>query len=337
MTRDERMALIQRIENKTNSKLLVYITGDRRGLETKIAFDTFPFILQHLTQIGHQEKISLYLYSTGGITMAGYALVNLIREYCDSFDVIIPFKALSCATLVALGADKIVLSKMAQLSPIDPSVQSPLGPVPQSVHPAYTPGPIPVSVEDAIGYLDLAKDQGLKSEESLVKVFGELSKNVHPLILGQVFRTRQEIVFLAKKLLGYHVREQEKIEQITTTIYKGRFSHDYIIGRKEAEEIGLPVIKPDSDFEKDIMDLFLQYNDLLEMSTPYNPETILGSDEVSTGVFNRAIIESLGLTHVFRTIKEIKRIQITPPQVPIPTIGYQEKILSESWVMDNSI
>jgi hypothetical protein len=73
------------------------------------------------------------------------------------------------------------------------------------------------------------------------------------------------------------------------------------------------------------------------MSTPYNPETILGSDEVSTGVFNRAIIESLGLTHVFRTIKEIKRIQITPPQVPIPTIGYQEKILSESWVMDNSI
>jgi sulfur relay (sulfurtransferase) DsrC/TusE family protein len=337
MTRDERMTLIHRIENKTDSKLLVYITGDRHGLETKIAFDTFPFILQHLNQIGHQEKISLYLYSTGGITMAGYALVNLIREYCDSFDVIIPFKALSCATLVALGADKIVLSKMAQLSPIDPSVQSPLGPIPQSAHPAYPPVPIPVSVEDVIGYLDLAKDQGLKSEESLVEVFGELSKNVHPLMLGQVFRTRQEIVFLAKKLLGYHMQGEEEIEQITNTIYKGRFSHDYIIGRKEAEEIGLPVIKPDSDFEKDIMDLFLQYNDLLEMSTPYNPETILGSDEVSTGVFNRAIIESLELTHVFRTIKEIKRIQLSPPQVSIPTIVYPEKILSEGWIMDSSI
>ncbi|MEM3875403.1 MAG: serine protease [Candidatus Bathyarchaeia archaeon] len=337
MTRDERMELIRHIEDKTNSRLLVYITGDRRGLETKIAFDTFPFILQHLTQIGHQRKISLYLYSTGGITMAGYALVNLIREYCDSFDVIIPFKALSCATLVALGADRIILSKMAQLSPIDPSVQSPLGPLPKGIPPTYAPGPIPVSVEDVIGYLDLAKDQGLKSEESLVKVFEVLSKKVHPLILGQVFRTRQEIVFLAKKLLSYHMREEQKIEQITTTIYKGRFSHDYIIGRKEAKEIGLPVIEPDPDFEKDMIGLFLQYNNLLEMSTPYNPETILGSDEVSTGVFNRAIIESLDLTHVFRTIKEIRRIQIAPPQVPIPTIGYQEKILSESWIMDNSI
>jgi len=337
MPRKERMELIHQIEKETNSRLLVYITGDRRRLETKIAFDTFPFILQHLTQMGHQERISLYLYSTGGITMAGYALVNLIREYCNSLNVIIPFKALSCATLVALGADNIVLSKMAQLSPIDPSVQSPLGPVPKAVHPAYTPGPLPVSVEDAIGYLDLAKDQGLKSEESLVKIFEELSKNVHPLILGQVFRTRQEIVFLAKKLLSYHIQDQEKIERITNTIYKGRFSHDYIIGRKEAEEIGLPVIKPDVDLETNIMNLFMQYNDLLEISTPYNPETILGSDEVSTGVFNRAIIESLELTHVFRTIKEIKRIQIMPPQVPIPTIGYQEKILSESWIMDNSI
>ena len=331
------MSLIHKIENKTNSRLLVYITGDRRGLETKIAFDTFPFIFQHLAQMGYQKKISLYLYSTGGITMAGYALVNLIREYCDSFDVIIPFKALSCATLIALGADNIILTRMAQLSPIDPSVQSPLGPVPQKVHPGYARGPIPVSVEDVIGYLDLAKDQGLKREESLLKVFENLSNKVHPLILGQVFRTRQEIVFLAKKLLSYHMEDQEKIERITNTIYKGRFSHDYIIGRKEAEEIGLPVIKPDADLERDIMNLFLEYNSLLEISVPYNPETILGSEETSTGVFNRAIIESLDLTHVFRTIKEIKRIQIASPQAPIPIISYQEKILSESWIMDNSI
>jgi len=337
MSRDSRMELIRQIENRTNSRVLVYITGDRRGLETKIAFDAFPFCLQHLTQIGHQEKISLYLYSTGGITMAGYALVNLIREYCDSFDVIIPFKALSCATLIALGADNIILSKMAQLSPIDPSVQSPLGPIPQKILPMSVQRPIPVSVEDVIGYLDLAKDQGLRSEESLVKIFEELSKKVHPLILGQVFRTRQQIVFLAKKLLSYHMQDQEKIDHITNTLYKGRFSHDYIIGRKEAKEIGLPVKEPDSDFERDIMQLFLQYDNLLQMSTPYIPETILGTDEVSTGIFDRAIIESLELTHVYRTVKEIRRIQITPPQVPIPTIGYQEKILNESWVADNSI
>ena len=337
MTRKERMRLIRQIEIKTGSRLLVYIAGDRRGLETKIAFDIFPFCLQHLTQMGRQKKISLYLYSTGGITMAGYAFVNLIREFCDSLDVIIPFKALSCATLIVLGANRIILTKMGQLSPIDPSVQSPLGPIPPSVIPRSVQTPIPVSVEDAIGYLDLAKDQGLRNEESLVKVFEGLSKNIHPLILGQLFRTRQQILFLAKNLLGYHIADEGEIEHVTNTIYKGRFSHNYIIGRKEAEEIGLNVMDPDSDLEKDIMGLFLLYNELLELSIPYNPETTLGAEEVSTGVFNRAIIESSGLTHVFRTIREIKRMQLTPPQVPFPTTGYQEKILSESWIVDNSV
>jgi len=337
MSRKDRVELIHRIEEKTKSRILVYITGDRRGLETKIAFDVFPFCLQHLSKMGHQEKISLYLYSTGGITMAGYALVNLIREYCNFFDVIIPFKALSCATLIALGADNIVLSKMAQLSPIDPSVQSPLGPIPPKMTSTSMQMPIPVSVEDVIGYLDLAKEQGFKNEETLIKVFEELSKKVHPLILGQVFRTRQQIVFLAKNLLRHHISDEDKINGITNIIYKGRFSHDYIIGHKEAVKIGLSVTEPNPDLEEDIMDLFLQYNELLELSRPYNPETILGVDEVSTGVFNRAIIESVGLTHVFRTIKEVKRTQITPPAVPTPTIGYQERILNESWVMDNTI
>jgi len=44
------------------------------------------------------------------------------------FNVIIPFKALSCATLMALGADNILMTKMGQLSPIDPSIDSPLAP-----------------------------------------------------------------------------------------------------------------------------------------------------------------------------------------------------------------
>jgi len=128
MGRTERLALIKKIEESRSSRLLVYITGDRRGLETKIAIDAYPFCLTQLMQMGYQEKIDLFLYSTGGTTMACYGLVNLIKEFCESFNVIIPFKALSCATLMALGADNILMTKMGQLSPIDPSIDSPLAP-----------------------------------------------------------------------------------------------------------------------------------------------------------------------------------------------------------------
>jgi ATP-dependent protease ClpP protease subunit len=126
MGRLERMRLICNIESKLNSRLLVFITGDRTGLETIIASDSVPHIFRHLTSIGDQEKVHLFLYSAGGLTIAGFGIVNMIREFCKLFSVIVPYKALSTATLIAL--DNIIMSRMGQLSPIDPSVQHTLGP-----------------------------------------------------------------------------------------------------------------------------------------------------------------------------------------------------------------
>ena len=340
MGRTERLQLIQNIEKERKSRLLVYITGDRRGLETKIATDSFPFILNHLSQMAPVEKIDLYLYSTGGITMAGYALANLIREFCKSFNIIIPFKGLSCATLIALGADEIIMTKMGQLSPIDPSVNSPLGPRVSIPGPPGASKIIPLSVEDVIGYLNLAtKELGLEEEKDLVaRIFDRLSQSVHPLALGSVNRVREQIVFLARTLLSSHIEDEKRIDNIVETLIKGRFSHDYLIGRKEAKEVmRLPVVDVSEDVYKQIVQLYQEYDTLLQLSVPYHPETILGTNDVATGVFNRAIIESDNLTHVFRTTKEITRVSLAPPTVPAPITGYQEKVLDERWVLDNSI
>jgi hypothetical protein len=339
MGRRERQELIKAIEQERSSKLLVYITGDRRGLETRIAMDVFPFIFSHLSRMGRQEKIDLYLYSTGGITMAGYGLVNLIREFCRRFNVIIPFKALSCATLIALGADEVIMTKMGLLSPIDPSITSPYGPrVPRPDIPGVEVL-VPVNVEDAISYLDLAKKEaGMKAEESLAKVFDKLSTNVPPLTLGAVNRAREQIRFLAKTLLSYHMEDEQMIEKIVNVITRERFSHEYLIGRKEAKEIvGLNVIDIPESLEEKIIALFNEYNKILNMDVPYNPEEVLGSQDQAIGQFDRGIIESDNLTHVFRTRKHIRRMEVPQPGVSVPVIGYQERILFEAWVEDNSI
>jgi hypothetical protein len=340
MGRTERLQLIRDIETVRGSRMLVYITGDRRGLETKIATDIFPFCLNHLSQMGFQDKIDLYLYSTGGITMAGFGLVNLIREFCKSFCVIIPFKALSCATLIALGADEIIMTKMGQLSPIDPSISSPLGPhVPIPGPPGATQA-IPLNVEDVISYLDLARKQLQPDEDKslMARVFDRLSQAVHPLALGSVNRIREQISFLAKTLLSRHMTDERKIDKIVETIIRGRFSHDYLISRKEAKELlELPVADVSLELDEKIVKLYTEYDAMLELSAPYYPEMILGNADTAVGSFNRAIIESDNLTHVFRTIKEIKRVLLGPPTVPAPTIGYQERILSEGWMLDNNI
>ncbi len=338
MARQDRFDLINSIETETDSRLLSLFAGDRRGMETKIAQDIFPMFHRHLMNIGRQEKISLSLYSVGGITIAGYGLVNLIREFCEEFQVIIPFRALSTATLIALGADSIVMTPMAQLSPIDPSVEHPLGP--QVLLPGHTDQRIvPVNVEDVNAYLDLAKREfNLKNEQSLTAAFETLSDNIHPLVLGAVQRSREEIGFLATKLMEYHTPSKHKVKRVVHKLIRERFSHSYIIGRSEAEtEFGLNVIQPPESLNNLIIELFNEYNEVTRIDTPVIPEALLGQQDQGVFSFNRAIIEIPGLTYVFRTEKEITRVTIQQPDAPIPIVGYQERLLNEGWLEDNNL
>jgi len=334
MNREERMALIKSIEEKRNSKMIVYISGDRRGLETKIATDIFPMFYKHLTEIETQKGLDLFLYSKGGITIAGYTLVNLFREFCTSFNVIIPFRAHSCATLIALGANDIVMTRMGQLSPIDPSIEHALAP--------NVGGRIvPLNVEDVNAFIDLAKKEaGLDSEESMYGVFELLASQVSPLVLGAVHRSREEITFLASSLMEQHTTNKKQIKKIVDTLTRERFSHSYIINRREAKDVlNLSIVEPDEELTALIVGLFEAYSEMLMLNDPYNPEVVLGTENQKTVVFDRAVIESPNLTHVFRTTKEIKRVQmpISPaPGIP-PGIGYQERVLKEGWEIDNKI
>lgn len=333
------MQLIRDIEAARGSRVLVYITGDRQGLETRIAFDVFPFIFEHLTRMGAMEKLDLFLYSPGGLTIAGYGIANLLREFCDSYNVIIPFKALSTATLISLGAKEILMTKFGQLSPIDPSIEHVLGPTIKS-----SPGQetrVPINVEDAISYLELARGEGrLKEEESLSKAFERLSNTVHPLALGAVNRVREQIRFLAKNLLKKHVKNNEKMVKIVDTLTKERFSHDYLIGRNEAkQDLRLNVLIPTAPLEQKIVDLYLQYDSLMQLRLPYNAETYLGSSNQATIDLVRGIVETDSYTHVFRTVKQVTRVQQQVQQqgVSVPVVVYQEIISKEGWELDNTI
>lgn len=329
-----RLNAIRSLETVRGSRIIVYITGDRQGLETQIAFDQIGPIYDHLVRLGRQARIDLFLYSPGGLTLAGFAIVNLIREFCQNFSVLVPFKALSCATLISLGADEIVMSRLAQLSPIDPSVTSPFNP-PAPVPPQ--PGALnllPLSVEDVNAYINLAKQEfGLKNEESMMHALELLASKVHPLALGSVQRSREQIQMLAKKLMFSHVPPARRKAAVRTinTLTRQLGSHDYIISRKEAkEQLGLPVVYPTPTIENDMWALFRQYENLMELRTPYNPDFLLGAAPEATREFHRAVIESEATTHVFTTRQRIRRVQMVQQGVPTP--GFQTENLFEGWI-----
>jgi len=116
-----RKEIIRQIQSMRSSKVIAYVTGDRQPITSVIAEDAVRPLYEHLLSIGKNEKIDLFLYSRGGDVSVPWRIVSMFREFCDKFSILVPYKAYSAATLISLGADKIIMGKKAELSPIDPN------------------------------------------------------------------------------------------------------------------------------------------------------------------------------------------------------------------------
>lgn len=305
----DRVPLYEKLEKRLNSKLLVYVTSDRPGFETNIAQDVIDIFINQLDNIGITEKISLYLYTRGGDTAAAWNIINLLRQYCDNLQVVIPHKAHSAGTLISIGANSIIMTKQATLGPIDPSINTPLNPPIPNAPPQSN---YPVSVEAVKGYLAFAKEELLiKDDLALSNIMIKLSEYVHPLVLGQVYRARAQIKMLAEKLLLNQVTDSTKIKDIIAFLCSDSGSHDYTINRREAKNtLGLNIEKPDNEMYGIIKSIYDDICNELGFGIPFD---LLALSQSNNGAYNvkRALIESIpGGSNYFITEGEVKQVQL---------------------------
>lgn len=288
----KRLENYKKLEESRNSKLLVYVTSDRPNLGTQIASDILSPFTEHLDRIGDVEKISLYLYTRGGNTLVAWTLVNLIRNFCKDFEVIVPFNCHSAGTLISLGANRIVMTKQATLGPIDPSVNGPLNPsIPGTNNPNAK---VPVSVEFVDAYLQMAKTElKITDQDSLAKILIDLSQHIHPLTLGQVYKSKTQIQMLAEKLLEHQDISKENKKSIIKFLCSESGSHDYTIHRKEAKNLGLDVEKPDMELYGLIKEIYEDIESELELRSPFDPNVLLAKQNQTHYQLRRAIIESV--------------------------------------------
>jgi len=324
----DKKSLIQQIERIRGSRVITYLTSDRQGMvNAKIAMDIIPIISKQLRSIGKTQNIDLFIYSTGGDTMVPWRLVSMIREYCDKFSVLVPYKAHSAATMIALGADEIVMSDLSELSPIDPSTANVFNPQ----DPQNPQNRIPISVEDVMAYFDLAKNKfGIKNDDDLAKIFNkfvESNPQIHPLALGNINRTHNLIRILARRLLKSHKlpMKDDEIEKIVDDFTEKLYSHQYFIGRKEAkEDLGVKsVVDADENLSKAMTGLFEEYAKEMELGTIWNPEIELGINAAQNRKnYKIAFIDSWQLENYFELSIEYKKQQVNvvqqTPQGPIP-------------------
>lgn len=221
------------------------------------------------------------------------------------------------------------MSKQAALGPIDPSLTHPLGPQAPSGNQLAR---LPVSVEAVRGYMDAAtQDLGIKDDKVLGELLTDLSNKVHPLVLGEIFRSRAQIRFLAEKLLQGHVDDSEKVQAIVDFLCADSGSHDYTINRREALSLGLPVEKPSSDFYDTLKALHRSYSGQMKLSEPFNPMTNVPPNQTQNYTLVRAIIESVdGGSYGFVTEGNLTRSIVHAPPNP-PQEQIQDQRTFEGW------
>lgn len=65
------------------------------------------------------KKIDIFLCSNGGSGTVPWRMISLLREFAESVCVLIPYRAYSAATLLALGAGEIVMDPFAEMGPME--------------------------------------------------------------------------------------------------------------------------------------------------------------------------------------------------------------------------
>ena len=287
----DRKKFYEKIEKERNSKVIAYVTGDRPGLETRIGADTPDVFLEHLDKIGKVNKISLILYTCGGDTLAAWNIINLFREFCDELEIIVPNKCRSAGTLMALGANEIIMTKQATLGPIDPSIIRAMSPIIPGTNP---PQKLSLSVESVKGYFSLLKEEfGAKGEKAMADAYIKLAEQIHPVVLGDVYRTQKQIQMLAEKMLGFSHYSKKSIKKIVTFLCSDSGSHDYTINRTEAKNLGLRVESPNQDTYNELKAWYFDVVSELELKNAYSPQKVLGANSSKLYTFKRCLIESV--------------------------------------------
>jgi len=242
--------IISYLEEKLKTKVICYYTA----LESFIAQTHPDLFFDHLKEIGEQETISMVLISSGGESAASLRMATIIREYCKNLQIIVASRCASAATVLALSADKIIMSPAGYLTAIDSALTHPLNPKGNGNQ------PIAVSVDQVKRVLKFLREEGDVSDEKGKNEgpYRTLFRYLHPMALGEIDRYSSGSELIARKMMKMHpgsFKDDKEIERIAKHLVNDYPLHAFPILYDEAKEIGLPVEKADKELSNILWDL----------------------------------------------------------------------------------
>jgi hypothetical protein len=212
-------------------------------------------------------RIALLIDSPGGYAVYAYKLAKLLRNHCGGFTAVVPQYAKSAATLLALGAERIILPQDGELGPLDAQLFDP-------DREEYASALNEVqSLErlnaDALRAVDSAMELlALRTHKKasallpiatkfVTEMLGALFEKLDTVHYSQMARWLKVAEDYATRLLATQYGEQQAAT-IAERLVSDYPEHEFPVDPEEAATIGLLTIAPSAE-ELGILDKLMPY------------------------------------------------------------------------------
>lgn len=195
-----------------------------------IDMDDAEKVLNAIRTTPPEQPIDMILHTPGGLAIAALQIARALRAHPGRVTVFVPHFAMSGGTLVALGADEIVMTEHAMLGPIDPQING----------------------MPAASIIKVATEKPLSEIDDQTLIFADLGQKA----IAQLKRQATELLRAPMP--------PEMAISLADKLTSGRWTHDYPITVTEARELGLPV---NTAMPQDILDLMALFPQPVRTST----------------------------------------------------------------------
>lgn len=246
---DQTQELIKEIDGMLDGDLITYWNNP----DGSVCGNDVMGFYQMLERTGKRKRLYIFLKSNGGNGQASLRIVSLLRMYCEELVALIPLECASAATMIALGADRIVMGPMAYLTAVDTSITHKLSPLDRDNN------RVAVSLDAMNRVIKLWRDE--KDSQS-GNPYQSLYQYIHPLVIGDADRSNSLSVKLSRDILSFHIEDEATIERISHALNSWYPSHDYPIIAREARAVGLNAVDMDSRIHDLLLDLNEVYSEM---------------------------------------------------------------------------
>ncbi len=189
-----------------------------------IDIDDSEQVLRAIRMTDKNVPIDMILHTPGGLVLAAEQIAEALKRHPAKVTVFVPHYAMSGGTLIALGADEIVMDHNAVLGPVDPQLGN----------------------KPAASIVKVLEQKDPKDIDDDTLILADVSKKA----LKQV---KETVVGLLKGTIP-----EEKVEDVATILSQGTWTHDYPIDVTQAKGFGLPVSTEMPKEVYELMDLYPQ-------------------------------------------------------------------------------